>query len=514
MTLLQAVILGIIQGLTEFLPISSSAHLVLIPHLLGWELNKDFVFLFDVLVQLGTLVAVIIFYRKDLVEIFNSVIRGLRTLKPFEEEPARVGWLAVLATIPAGLIGLLIKDLVEEAFSSPTLTAVFLFVTAGLLILAEFIGKKNRELESLNWKDALWVGFFQVLSIFPGVSRSGSTIAGGMTRHFGRKPAGQFAFLLAIPILAAAGLLGVLDLLVLEDLAEFLPLMVVGFIVSGMVGYFAIRWLIGYISHNSLLPFAGYCLILGAGSLLLLGLPQASPVLASESPVAPAAPSQEVDVYHVAVEPDLEWLLPAMNACREEFDQLDFFIYQQVAPSATEMADDVFIAYGEIAGLSDAIFQISSDQLVLAVNPSNPLTHSSMELAAGIFSGELAAWSDAAANCEDCFSSTPESSNITVFIYPAESRKREFTRDVLPDGMTFASTALIAPGAKQVRESLATDPAAIGFLPRRWLDGSVKEVAWQGEGVETLSIPILAYTANNFDANLAEWLTCVQNRIG
>lgn len=165
MTLLQAVILGIIQGLTEFLPISSSAHLVLIPHLLGWELNKDFVFLFDVLVQLGTLVAVIIFYRKDLVEIFNSVIRGLRTLKPFEEEPARVGWLAVLATIPAGLIGLLIKDLVEEAFSSPTLTAVFLFVTAGLLILAEFIGKKNRELESLNWKDALWVGFFQVLSI-------------------------------------------------------------------------------------------------------------------------------------------------------------------------------------------------------------------------------------------------------------------------------------------------------------------------------------------------------------
>ena len=514
MTLLQAVILGIIQGLTEFLPISSSAHLVLIPHLLGWQLYEEFLFPFDVLVQLGTLVAVIIYYRKDLVEILSAVIRGLRSRKPFEEEPARVGWLAVLATIPAGLIGLLIKDYVEVAFNSPSLTAVFLFVTAGLLILSEIIGKKNRELESLSWKDALWVGVFQVLSIFPGISRSGSTIAGGMTRHFARKPAGQFAFLLAIPILAAAGLLGVLDLLALDNFAEFLPLMAVGFIVSSVVGYLAIHWLIGYISHNSLLPFAGYCLILGAGSLLLLGLPQATPALAAESPAASVAPSRDVDVYRVALEPDLEWLLPAMNTCQEEFGQFNFFIQQKAAPENAELEDDVFIAFGEIVGLSDSVFQIGSDQLVLAVNPSNSFSNSTLKLAADIFSGELAAWDETAANCEDCFSSSPVTGDITIFVYPAESRIREFTRDLLPDGVTFASTALIAPGARQVREAIAADPNAIGLLPQKWLDGSVRQVTWLGETADLPSIPILAYTAINFDANLAAWLTCVQNRIG
>src|SRR5512133_3470377 len=143
MTLLQSLILGIIQGLTEFLPISSSAHLVLIPHLLGWQIPEAQVFPFDVLVQIGTLVAVILYFWTDLWVIIRGFIKALVDRKPFEGEPARFGWYLLLATIPAGIAGILIKDQVEAAFNSPTSTALFLFVTAALLILAELIGKRT-----------------------------------------------------------------------------------------------------------------------------------------------------------------------------------------------------------------------------------------------------------------------------------------------------------------------------------------------------------------------------------
>jgi len=516
MSFLQSIILGIIQGITEFLPISSSAHLVLIPHLLGWELNEEFVFPFNVLVQLGTLVAVIVFYRQDLQEIITSVIKGIRDRKPFDEAPARVGWLVVLATIPAGLLGLLFKDQVEAAFNSPSLTAVFLFLTAGLLILAEFAGKKSRELDELRWMDALWVGFFQALSIFPGVSRSGSTIAGGMTRGFDRKSAGQFAFLLAIPILGAAGLLGIIDLISLDNLSTYLPLMAMGFVVSTVIGYLAIRWLIAYISSNSLLPFAGYCLILGAGSLLLFGLPEPAqaPLVGTPLPAPSNMESSLVDIYKVSIEPDLEWLLPAMNACQQEEGALDMLFLQKAASSSSDLADDIFIAYGEIQNLADSVFQIGSDTLALAAHPSSPLEYASEDLTSQIFSAKLKTWADVQENCEECFISPAPSGRITLYIYPSETRLRQAVIEILSAGSHIASTAFIAPGAKQVRESLAADPAALGFLPRRWLDSSVKEVQLTGVAEASPQIPILAYTAHHFDDTLANWLVCVQNRIG
>src|SRR3990170_8187485 len=157
MTIIQAIILGIVQGLTEFLPVSSSAHLVIIPYLFGWKLDEAVVFPFDVLVQLGTLTAVIYFFRRDLWEILNAVWNGLRSGKPFGAPAARLGWLLVLATIPAGVFGLLIKDVVEAVFKDAPVTALFLLVTALLLIIAEKIGKRSRGIASLTWKDALWI---------------------------------------------------------------------------------------------------------------------------------------------------------------------------------------------------------------------------------------------------------------------------------------------------------------------------------------------------------------------
>ncbi|MBM3138370.1 MAG: hypothetical protein FJZ98_09310, partial [Chloroflexi bacterium] len=490
---------------------SSSAHLVLIPHLLGWDLNEEFVFPFNVLVQMGTLVAVIVYYRQDLLEIVSSIIKGLRNRKPFEEVPARVGWLAAFASIPAGLIGLLFKDQVEAAFSNPSLTAVFLFLTAGLLILAEFVGKKTKQLDELHWLDALWVGFFQVFSIFPGVSRSGSTIAGGMTRSFERKSAGQFAFLLAIPVLAAAGLLGFLELLAMDNLSVYLPLMAVGFAISALVGYLAIRWLIAYISSNSLLPFAGYCLILGAGSLLLFGFPEA---VQTPSAIEPLPEPSDVEIYKVAIGPDLEWLLPIMNDCQQEAGTLDILISQKAPSSTFDLTDDIYVAYGEIPNRAISVFQIGTDTLTLAAHPASPLENASIDLAAQIFSAKLKTWAEAQEDCMECFGSPASSDNIVLFIYPRETRLRQATVELLPAGSHIISTAFIAPGARQVRESLAADPFALGFLPRRWLDSSVKEISLIDAIEGTPQIPILAHTANNFDETLAEWLICVQNRIG
>jgi undecaprenyl-diphosphatase len=268
MEFFQAFILGIIQGITEFLPISSSGHLVLTPFLFGWNIPPEEKFPFDVLVQLGTLVAVFVYFWKDIVAIVTDFVRGLITRQPFATVQSRLGWYLLLASVPAGIFGILLKDYVEEAFSSPVLTAFFLFGTAALLLLAERLGKRNRTLEHATWKDAVWIGAAQILALFPGVSRSGATIAGGMTRNLERKEAGRFSFLMSIPIMLAAGLYSTLDLLDVPNLAEFLPVLMVGFFTAAVVGYLAIAWLLSFLNRGSLKGFAFYCI--GVASLILI----------------------------------------------------------------------------------------------------------------------------------------------------------------------------------------------------------------------------------------------------
>ncbi len=262
MTFLQSLVLGIVQGLTEFLPVSSSAHLVLVPFILNWSLDPTKAFIFDVLVQLGTLVAVIAYFWKDLIEIFKAVIAGIRSKKPLEEVNSRLGWFIVLATIPAGLGGLLLKSKVEAAFSSPVLTAVLLFVTAVMLTLAEIFSRKERNLEQVTWLDAVVMGVFQLLAIFPGISRSGSTISGGLSRGLKREAAAKFSFLMSIPIMLAAGLLSFLDLVKIPDVGRFLPVLSAGFVVAAAVGYLSIRWLLSFLKSRSLFPFAIYCAVI------------------------------------------------------------------------------------------------------------------------------------------------------------------------------------------------------------------------------------------------------------
>jgi len=263
MNLFQAFILGIVQGLTEFLPISSSAHLVIVPFLLGWKFPAVEVLPFNVLVQMGTLIAVIVYFWSDLWQIAVAFVRGLLKGKPFADAQARMGWLLILATIPAGVFGLLVKKWIDQTFQSVAITAGLLLVTAALLLLAERLGKRTRPLSQITWVDALWIGVAQAIAVFPGISRSGATMTGGMLRNMERGAAARFSFLMSIPVMLAAGALELKDVFQTPGLMGLLPAVVVGFLAAAVVGYFSIRWMLNFVSTHSLRAFAVYCAAVG-----------------------------------------------------------------------------------------------------------------------------------------------------------------------------------------------------------------------------------------------------------
>jgi undecaprenyl-diphosphatase len=268
MTLLESLLLGIIQGLTEFIPVSSTAHLLIGQQLLGIPTDET-TFSFLVIVQWGTLVSLFIFYWQDLLKIATETLRFLPSLRQPRSTwtltpDAALGLYIVLATIPALLIGYLLKDAVEALFRMPMLQAATrLFAAAILLSLAERFSQKNRKLTQMTWLDALVIGLFQVLAVFPGSSRSGATISGGMFRGFDRPAAARFAFLMSVPVMLAAGAYEMLDVLKMSDLGDFLPLLAVGFVSAAISGWFAVRWLIAFLSRGSLYVFSAYCATIG-----------------------------------------------------------------------------------------------------------------------------------------------------------------------------------------------------------------------------------------------------------
>jgi len=270
MELFQALILGIVQGATEYIPVSSSAHLVLVPWLLGWP---DASFAFEVLVQWGTLVGVFIFFWNDLVLIVSHVVQGLIQRRPLATFEAKLGWFIVVATIPAVVFGVLFKDYFEIAYASPGIAGVLLVFNAILLTIAERFSTREKGLEAFTWLDAIIVGFWQVAAMFPGISRSGSTISGAMLRGFDRTAAARFSFLMSIPALLGAGVVALTDLIGTGTLLDELPAITVGFIAAAVAGYVCIRWLLHYLQNHSLYVFAIYCVaVSGLCLVVLVGL--------------------------------------------------------------------------------------------------------------------------------------------------------------------------------------------------------------------------------------------------
>jgi undecaprenyl-diphosphatase len=266
MDLLQALVLGLVQGVTEYIPVSSSAHLVLVPWLLGWP---DSSFAFEVLVQLGTLVGVFIFFWPDLWTIIRGVLQGLRQGQLLGTPEARLGWLVVVATIPAVILGLLFKDYFEETYDNQVFTGVQLAINGLILVIAEYFSARRRELDSLSWFDAIVIGFWQAAAILPGVSRSGATIGGAMLIGFTRPAAARFSFIMSIPALLGAGVIALADLVEQGTLGAEAPAITVGFVVAAVSGYACIRWLLRYLQNHSLYIFAAYCFAVSLLTLLV-----------------------------------------------------------------------------------------------------------------------------------------------------------------------------------------------------------------------------------------------------
>ena len=253
-----AFLLGIIEGLTEFIPVSSTAHMLILQKMLNIT-SDDTVIAFLVLVQIGPLLALIIYFWKDLWILIKAFIA-----KPFSSSENKLAWYIIIATIPALIFGYLLRDVVQSLLRNTLLEAsIRLLITAVVLALAEWLGKRNRSLIKMTWQDALVVGFAQVLAVFPGASRSGTTISGGMERGLDRPSATRFAFLLSMPVMAAAAGYETLSVIKAHILYNLITPLTIGFIVAAIIGWFAIKWLLGYLNKHSLYIFAGYCAIVG-----------------------------------------------------------------------------------------------------------------------------------------------------------------------------------------------------------------------------------------------------------
>lgn len=263
MNILEATALGLVQGATEFLPVSSSGHLVLIPYFL--KLSQPTVF-FDVVLHLGTLTALLIYFRNDLIKILASFLPNSEHLDRGASRKL-LGWL-LLATIPAVLLGFFFKDFLESWFSNPRAVSIFLVVTGIVLYTGEKIGMKRKDLTSIDWKDSILIGLAQAFAIIPGISRSGATISAGLIRDLNREDSARFSFLLAIPITAGAGFVKFVD--ASKTLSgQSLVLLAAGFLTALITGWLAIRFFLRFVRENKLSYFAWYCLILGTMSFAL-----------------------------------------------------------------------------------------------------------------------------------------------------------------------------------------------------------------------------------------------------
>jgi undecaprenyl-diphosphatase len=266
LTIWQAILLGILQGLTEFLPVSSSGHLVIIPYLLGWPDPGLFM---DAMMHTGTMVAILFYFLEDILRLVKAAYHSIRQ-KSLADPNARLAWGLAVGTVPAAVIGFLLEDWFEQLFGNPTAAAAFLLGTAFLLILSEYIGSKSRPITSISWLESLVIGFAQSLAIAPGLSRSGTTIAAGLFLGFRREDAARYSFLLAIPIMLGVTAYNILKLVTGEAVYASLWGVALGTLAAAVSGYLAIAGLLVLIRRSSLWPFAVYCILLGC--LVLFGL--------------------------------------------------------------------------------------------------------------------------------------------------------------------------------------------------------------------------------------------------
>ncbi|WP_166138347.1 undecaprenyl-diphosphate phosphatase [Nocardioides ochotonae] len=265
--LFQAIVLGTIQGLTEFLPISSSAHLRIYPEMFGWG---DPGAAFTAVVQIGTELAVLIYFRKDIWRIATAWLKSLVKPEYRGTLDARMGWFIIIGSLPIVILGIALKDIIENEFRSLWVIGVTLIVLGIVLGLADKFSSNSKQIKQINVRDAILMGVAQACALIPGVSRSGATISMGRVLGYEREAATRYAFLLAIPAVVGAGVFQLKEIPGGDNPYGWTPT-IVATIVSFIVGYAAIAWLLRYVSTRSYTPFVIYRVALGALVLILLG---------------------------------------------------------------------------------------------------------------------------------------------------------------------------------------------------------------------------------------------------
>ncbi len=271
--LFKAFVLGLVQGASEFLPVSSSGHLVIVPWLFGWSSSS---LLFDAVVHLGTLLSIVAVFGRDFGAIILATLRSIR-LRSLADLNARLGWFILLGSVPAAITGLLLKDSLERLYHTPQAAAGFLAVTGLVLAGSEWTGRNVGQrtfLAAISLRQSFLIGLAQAVALAPGISRSGVTIAAGLAQGLRREAATRYSFLLGAPAFLGAGLLQGADMLASDPAAvrAELPALTLGFVTSAVCGYAAIRLLLAYVRRNSLYPFSIYCLLVSLVVLTIFAL--------------------------------------------------------------------------------------------------------------------------------------------------------------------------------------------------------------------------------------------------
>jgi undecaprenyl-diphosphatase len=271
--LIKAVVLGILQGLTEFLPISSSAHLRIFPELFGWG---DPGAAFTAVVQIGTELAVLIFFRHDIWRIGKAWVLSLVKPEWRGHFDARMGWFIIIGSLPIVILGILLKDTIEEDFRNLWIIGTTLVVLGVILGIADRVSRNDKAIRQIDLRDAVLMGVAQAMALIPGVSRSGATISMGRFLGYEREAATRYAFLLAIPAVVGAGLFELKEIPHGDNAYGWAPT-IVATAVAFVVGYAAIAWLLRYVSTKSYTPFVIYRVVLGGATLVLLSMGVLSP---------------------------------------------------------------------------------------------------------------------------------------------------------------------------------------------------------------------------------------------
>jgi undecaprenyl-diphosphatase len=270
-SILHALILGIVQGATEFLPVSSTAHMRILPALLHWE---DPGAAFSAIVQLGPIAAIITYFRKDLAKYIAGILRSVKakTLFPEGDIDARLGWYTILGTIPFAIAGKLLEKHVDSTFRSLNIVGFCLIALALVLLVAERVSRRDTPLERLKFGPAMAVGCSQILALIPGASRSGCTITTGLLVGLDREAAARYSFLLSIPAITLAGVYKLYKVVSTTHLGGEVVPYLIGTVVAGIVAYVVVRWLLGYLGeeNHTTAPFIIYRIILGIAILVLV----------------------------------------------------------------------------------------------------------------------------------------------------------------------------------------------------------------------------------------------------